>query len=193
MHTICGTLLTALTVAVCAITAEGQAPGDPAPRIAAQREAMAALDRLDGKWRGPAWILLPTGERHHMTQTERVGPFLDGTVKLIEGRGYDEDGSVSFSAFAIISYDADRRTYGMRSYARGNMGDFAITPTEDGFVWEIPAGPAIIRYTAVIKDGTWHEIGERVASGQEPIRFVEFTLTRIGDTDWPEAGTVSPR
>lgn len=193
MRRIQESLLCVLLVTATSLAVQAQAPGDPAPRIAAQREAMMVLDRLNGTWRGPAWILMPTGERHAMTQTERVGSFLDGTVKVIEGRGYNADGSVSFNAFAIISYDADRRTYGMRSYARGQVGDFGITPTADGFTWEIPAGPAVIRYTAVIKDGTWHEFGERIVPGQEPLRFIEFTLTRIGGTEWPEAGAVPQR
>ena len=186
-------LLSALLLAATSLAVQAQVPGDPAPRIAAQREAMIVLDRMNGTWRGPAWIISPTGERHTMTQTERVGSFLDATVKVIEGRGYNADGSVSFNAFAVISYDPDRRSYGMRSYARGHAGDFAITPTADGFAWEIPAGPAVIRYKAVIKGGTWHEYGERIVPGQEPFRFMEFTLTRIGDSDWPAAGAVSPR
>lgn len=186
-------LLSAVLLAATSLAVQAQVPGDPASRIAGQSEAMIVLDRMNGTWRGPAWIISPTGERHTMTQTERVGSFLDGTVKVIEGRGYGADGAVVFNAFAIISYDPDRRSYGMRSYARGHAGDFAITPTADGLTWEIPAGPAVIRYTAVIKDGTWHEFGERIVSGQEPVRFIEFTLTRIGDTDWPAAGAVSPR
>lgn len=183
----------ALMLAAISLAVPAQVPGDPAPRITAQREAIAVLDRMNGSWRGPAWIISPTGERHTMTQTERVGSFLDGTVKVIEGRGYGADGAVVFNAFAIISYDPERRSYGMRSYARGHAGDFAITPTADGLTWEIPAGPAVIRYTAVIKDGTWHEFGERIVPGQEPVRFIEFTLTRIGDSDWPAAGAVPAR
>ena len=57
-----------------------QAPGDPAPLLAAQREAMKALAAMDGVWRGPAWTLLPSGEKTTVTQTERIGPFLQGTV-----------------------------------------------------------------------------------------------------------------
>lgn len=193
MHKIRRMLPIVVLLAVTSTVATAQMPGDPAPRIAAQREALKVLDWMDGHWRGPAWILLPTGARHSMTQTERVGSFLDGAVKVIEGRGYDADGSVSFNAFGIISYDPDNRTYSMRSYARGNIGDFVIVPTADGFVWEIPAGPAIIRYTAVIRDGTWHETGERIVPGQDPLRFIEFTLTRVEDTDWPAAGAVAPQ
>jgi hypothetical protein len=96
--------------------------------------------------------MLPSGEKHNITQTERVGPFLDGSIKVIEGRGYEGDGSVGFNALAIISYDLETRAYNMRSYAQGYVGDFALTPTADGFEWEIPAGPMAMRYTAVIRE-----------------------------------------
>ena len=36
---------------------------DPAAAIAAQREAMKAFAAMDGVWRGPAWSLLPSGEK----------------------------------------------------------------------------------------------------------------------------------
>ena len=61
----------------------------------------------------------------------------------------------------------------------------------DQYVWEIPAGPMVIRYTATIKNGEWHEVGDRVAEGHDPVRFFEMTLKRIGDTDWP-AGNANP-
>src|SRR5262245_24759201 len=69
--------------------ASAQGRPDPAALLAAQREAMAPLAFMDGVWRGPAWTILPSGEKHNVTQTERIGPFLDGSVKVIEGRGYD--------------------------------------------------------------------------------------------------------
>src|SRR6266567_2308978 len=81
-----------------------QARSDPATLIAAQKEAMVPLGFMDGVWRGPAWTILPSGERHNVTQTERIGPLLDGSVKVIEGRGYDTDGKVTFNAFGTISY-----------------------------------------------------------------------------------------
>jgi hypothetical protein len=166
---------------------------DPAAQIAAQREAMAALAFMDGVWRGPASTLLPSGETHVITQTERVGPFLDGSVRVIEGRGYDASGRVSFNAFAIISYNPATRVYSMRSYALGSAGDFIVQPKADGFSWDIPAGPVTIRYTAVIKDGVWHEVGEQIAPGKDPERFFEMTLKRVADTNWPAAGAVSPK
>lgn len=185
----------ALLIAIATVpaAASGQARPDPATLIAAQRDAMKPLAVLDGTWRGPAWTLLPSGEKHTVTQTERVGPFLGGSVKVIEGRGFEEDGEVGFNALAILSYDPDKRAYNMRSYAQGRAGDFSLTLTEDGFVWEIPAGPATIRYTAVIKNGAWQEVGDRIVAGSDPVRIFEMNLTRLGDTDWPAGGGVQPR
>ncbi len=49
-----------------------------------------------------------------------------------------------------------------------------------------------IRYTAVVKDGVWHEVGDRLVAGGEPARVFEMTLQRVGDTDWPSAGAIGP-
>jgi hypothetical protein len=164
---------------------------DPAAMIAAQKEAMKSLAVMDGVWRGPASTILENGQKHDVIQTERIGPFLDSSVKVIEGRGYDAaTGAVSFNAFGIVSYDAIRKTFSLHSYAQGNAGDFKLTPTSDGYVWEIPAGPMTIRYTAVIKDGAWKEVGDRILPGQEPVRFFEMNLKRVGNTDWPAAGGI---
>ncbi len=175
------------------ISASAQVQRNPAPLIAAQKEAMAAFAALDGVWRGSAWTLRPSGEKHAITQTERIGAFLDGSVKVIEGRGYDDQGKVTFNALGIISFDPEAKAYTLRSYALGHAGDFAIRPTGDGYTWEIPMGPAKIVYTAIIKDNKLREIGERIVAGQEPVRIFEMNLARVGDTDWPAAGPVTPR
>ena len=137
--------LLSLCAALAPPPAAAQGRPDPAPLMAAQREAMAALQSMNGVWRGPAWTLLPTGEKHHIVQTERIGPFVDGTVKVVEGRGYEADGKLSFNAFGVISFNPATRAYSFRSHALGQSGDFAFTPTADGYTWEIPAGPATIR------------------------------------------------
>jgi len=188
-------LSTMLTLALAiglSSAALGQGRPDPAKLIAAQQEAMLKLSFMDGVWRGSAATTLPSGEKHVITQTERIGPFLDGSVKVIEGRGYGADGKVSFNAFGTVSYNPTTQAYTMHSHAMGNVGDFVLTPTADGFVWEIPAGPMVIRYTATIKDGAWREVGDRIVPGKEPVRFFEMNLKRLGDTTWPAAGAVSP-
>ncbi len=183
----------AVAFLVATLPAFAQAPDDPRPLIAAQREAMAPLKFMDGVWRGTAWTLRPSGEKHTITQTERIGPFLDGSVKVIEGRGYDESGEVTFNALGVVSFDPQKRGYSLRSWAMGRSGDFVLTPNAEGFVWVIPAGPATIRYTARVKDSTWIETGERLVPGNEPVKFFEMTLKRVGDTDWPAANAIPPR
>jgi hypothetical protein len=191
-HRLATLALLTMTAALSAPVA-AQTRSDSATLIAAQKEAMVPLAFMDGMWRGPAWTILPSGEKHNITQTERIGPFLDGSVKVIEGRGYDPDGKVTFNAFGTISYDPARKAYTLHSHAMGYVGDFALTLTADGYTWEIPAGPTTIRYTAVIKDGVWKEVGDRIGPGKEPVRFFEMNLKRVGDTTWPSAGAIPPR
>jgi hypothetical protein len=185
-------LLLVFASVLTASPVRAQMPTDPGPRIAAQKEALSKLAAIDGVWRGEAVMISPSG-KHTLTQTERVGPFLDGAVRVMEGRGYEPDGRVSFNAFGIVSYDPDKKTYSLRSYTQGRTGDFPLSVTADGFTWEIPAGPMTIRYVATIKEGTWHEVGDRVAGAGEPVRFFEMTLKRVGDTDWPAGTPVPPK
>jgi hypothetical protein len=50
-----------------------------------------------------------------------------------------------------------------------------------------------IRYTVIIKDGGWREIGERITPGKPPVQFFEMNLARIGDSAWPAAGAIPMR
>ncbi len=186
-------ILAASGLLAISVPAFGQAPPDPAALIAAQREAMAPLAGMDGVWRGTAWTLTPSG-RHDVVHTERVGPFLDGSVKVVEGRSYLPDGKVGFNAFGTISYDPQRKAYVLHSYAMGRAGDFPLDVRPDGYAWQIPAGPgAIIRYTATIGNGTWREVGERIAGEAPPMRIFEMNLKRVGDSSWPAGDPVPMR
>lgn len=157
-----------------------------------QRAAINRLNFMDGEWRGEAIVHGPTGAMT-LTQTERVGSMLGGSIKVIEGRGYAADGTTQFNAFAMVSWDARAGRYGFRSYAQGYSGDYTFEATDDGFRWETPAGPnARMQYVAVIRDGTWHEVGTYVAEGQPPRQTIEMRLTRVGDTTWPAGGAVDP-
>ena len=176
-----------------AAPARAQGPPDPGAQLAAQRAALRPLAALDGLWRGTARIQGMDGKWQELTQTERVGAMLDSTVRLIEGRGYDADGKPAFHALAMLGYDARRKTYQFRSHARGEVGDFEFVPTDSGFVWEVKTPFFTMHYTATVRDGRWHEVGDRIVAGREPVRFLEMDLRRIGDTDWPAAGAVPPR
>ena len=168
-------------------------PQDPTTLMAQQRDAMTPLAFLNGVWRGPAWIILPSGKQITFTQTERIGPFLEGSVKVIDGRGYSSDGKLIFNAFAVLSYDSDQHSYSMRSYAQGRSGDFDFTPSANGYTWEIPSGPMTIRYTAHVKDGVLHEVGIRILPSKDSFKFFEMNVRRLGDTDWPNVGAIGPQ
>ena len=179
--------------AMFAASAMAQGPNNEA-RVSAQREAMKALAMLDGEWRGPAKSLRNDGQWHEMVQAERVGTMLDGTVRVIEGRGYENSGELSFNAFAVISYDPDTKAYTMRSYSGGRTGDFPIVPTATGFTWEIQAGPSMkIAYEAIVKDGVWTEAGTRIPKDGASVKFIEFSVKRLGDTAWPASGVIPPK
>ena len=187
-----GILSAAISLAVIA-PAAAQGRPDPAALMAAEKTAIAPLAFMDGEWRGTASTTLADGSKHSITQTERVGSFLDGSVKMVEGRGYEADGRVSFNALGVIYFDTARKVLRFQAHAMGNSGEYSFVPTADGFVWEIPAGPMTLRYTATVKDGQWHEVGDRVMPGAPDARFFEMTLKRIGDSSWPAAGAVSHR
>lgn len=179
-------------VALVLIAAPVSAQQADLAALAAQRSAQAKFAWMDGTWRGVAISKTPGGE-HKVTHTERVGTMLGGTLRVIEGKAFNPDGSVGFNAFAVISFDPAKNAYDFRSYAQGRAGTFVIAPTGDGYVWEVPAGPATIRFTATFKDKVWTEIGERVMPGQPAMPFFEMHLTRVGDTNWPDGGAMTPQ
>lgn len=178
----CGLVLAGVAFAG---SVSAQQPPDTATLLQAERAAMAPLSMMDGVWRGTAWMSTHSGKKHSIVQTERVGPFLDGSVKVMEGRGYEPDGKVSFNALGIVSYNPMNKAYRMHSHAQGFSGDFDFKLQPNGFVWKVPAGPATMKYTATFSHGTWHEVGERIVDGKPPVRVFEMTLKRVRDTDWP--------
>jgi hypothetical protein len=171
----------------------GEQPPATQTLIAAQKAAMAKVSMLDGQWRGPASMTLPDGTAHKFTQTERIGPMQDGSLRVIEGRSYDDNRRIVFNAFAVISFDPASQDCTMHSHAQGRSGDFKFTPTADGYHWKIPAGPTTMRYTAVIKDGHFSETGERIVPAQLPVKFFNMELTRLADSAWPGANLVQPK
>ena len=181
----------AAMLAIAPLTEATAQQVDPA-MITAEQGAIAKLDWMNGTWRGEA-VTQGRGGAHRVTQTERIGNLLGGTVKVIEGKGFNADGTVGFNAFGIVSYDPATKLYAFHSYARGRSGTFSFTPTPSGYVWEVPAGAMAIRYTATLKNGTWNEVGDRIVPGQPPVRFFEMNLKRIGDSSWPAAGGPGPK
>lgn len=180
-----------LSLAILLVTASSASPaqpGDPAALIRVEREAMERLSWMNGRWQGPAWSQTPAG-RHEIVQTERIGPMLDGSVKVVEGKSFERDGRpAAFNAFGIIYFDPGKKVYRLHSHAQGRSGDFPMEVTADGYVWTIAAGPVSIRYAAIVRDGVWREVGEMVRPDGNATQIFEMNLRRTGDSDWPLAG-----
>ena len=177
---------------LAAAPASAQMRTDPAA-IAEQKAAMAKLAKLHGEWRGTATITTPAGTTK-VIQTERVGPMLDGTALVVEGRGYDDGGKLVFNAFAVISYDSATDQYAMSSWSDGRSGKFPFAVTDTGFAWSIPLpNGATIQYAATLADGKWTEIGSYVGNGAPPVEFAKLEVARTGDTAWPATGFVPPK
>jgi hypothetical protein len=191
-------LIALLAIAGCAHGSATSAPApasvDPVKPTPGMVEPMNKLAFMRGVWRGRATGTLPDGSTYSVTQNERMGPMLGGDIVVIEGRGYRDDGTTGFNAFAVVSWDPRAATYQIRSYAQGQAGTFDLRLITDGYVWEIPAGPnAKIRFTATVKDNRWREVGELLVEDQPPRQTFEMNLERVGDTDWPIGTPIPPR
>ena len=164
---------------------------DEGALIAEQQAAMETFGWMDGTWLGEVSSRTPEGEIT-LTQTERVGTMANGTVRLIEGRGYTEDGQLEFNAVAMVAYDAIADEYVMTANARGRVTRPWFKATESGFEWGFESGPVKISYVAIYSDGVWSEEGFMAFGDNPPTKFLEMRLERTGDTDWPSAGAVEP-
>lgn len=182
----------AIAASLLASTALAQGPDPAALAGGSQAARLEPMRRFFGVWAGEATSIRQDGSRRTVWQTERVGPFLGGDIVAIEGRGFDGD-RVSFNAFGVVSWNARENRHEFRSYAGGQAGTWRFTITDTGYVWEIPAGPTTLRYTATLHDGRWREVGEMVREGSPPQQMFEMNLTRVGDTDWPAAGANTSR
>ncbi|HEY0086236.1 MAG TPA: DUF1579 domain-containing protein [Allosphingosinicella sp.] len=178
----------ALLAAGAAMPAAAQAPN--AELLGAQAKAMATLSFLDGEWAGPAEANEPKGVLR-MTQTERSGTLLDGTIRLVEGRSFDKAGKTLFNAFAVISYDVRTSRYMITSHASGYSTTAELKLVPNGFEWDVPAGPsALLHFSATVKDGLWTEVGDFIGPDGTPRRTFEMKVRKLRATTWPAQSAV---
>ena len=180
----------ALALSLWPAAAVAQMPDHEALQ-AEQQAAMQRFASMDGEWRGTVTSTGPMGEID-LTQTERVGTIAGGVARMIEGRGYAEDGTLMFNAVAMITYDPVRDEYVMVSTARGMTARPWFEATETGFRWGVNSGPMKISYEAVVQGDSWLETGYMQMGDQPKQKFLEMNLQRIGDTSWPREGHVGP-
>lgn len=182
----------AIATALICIPAAASAQAMYPEGTAEQRAAMQTLSWMDGEWVGQATVYMGPGRTETHLHTERIGPMLGGSIKVIEGRSSGAGDQPGFNAFAVVSWDDEADRYTMRSYANGQAGDFPLEATADGFAWSTPSRGGEMRYVTTFKDGEWVESGQMVIPGREPLQIIELRLRRRGDTSWPAGNPVVP-
>lgn len=168
----------ALALAVSA-PANGQSPApDPVPAL----EAMKSLSFLEGRWAGEGWMQRGPGPREEFSQTETVEWRLDGGVLLIEGVGKSKSPETGqrHHAFAVVSFNPMTEKYRFTSYVVGRPPlDVEPIIETNTLTWEFePQSGSHIRYTAIVAEDTWHEIGEFSRDGNSWVQFFEMTLKK---------------
>ncbi|MDF1505895.1 hypothetical protein [Roseisolibacter sp. H3M3-2] len=167
-----------LSLAASALAA--QRP-DPAP----QRAAMERLAYMAGEWEGDGWIRdAASGRRTTFRGGERVQRKLDGVALLVEGRFTARDSASGAEVpvhvtLGVIAFDPREARYRFSTWlATGTAGQHVLELDPQGWHWgfDTPAGK--VRYTFVLKDGTWHEVGDFSRDGTSWERFFEMTLRR---------------
>jgi len=156
-----------------------QATVDPTPAI----EAVTQAAFLEGNWAGEGWIQMGQGPKEEFTQTETVESMLGGAVMLIEGVGHSkgEDSTKKVHhALALISFDPVRDELVFSSYVAGRPRlDLVPEVAPNTFKWGFsPPNGGEIRYSIVIEDGVWHEVGEFSRDGESWFQFFEMHLKR---------------
>jgi mono/diheme cytochrome c family protein len=156
-------ILAAASVIPGALFAQAQV--DPTSAI----EAVSRAAFLEGKWAGEGWIQAGQGPREAFKQTETVTKMLDGAVLLIEGIGHS---TVIFS-----SYVAGRPRLDLVPEVSPNTFKWGFSPPSGGE----------IRYSIVVEDGVWHEVGEFSTDGESWSQFFEMRLKKLGTSGRSES------
>lgn len=171
-------LVIASLIALAAPVAAAAQPPASAPALS---ERMAPFAWLVGEWRGTGWIIQPDGVRHEVESRETVTTRLSGGALLIEGRhnASGQPNRIVHDAIALVTWDSRANAYRFRTaLATGMSGDFAITPTTNGFTWSIPTPNGSIDYVVTHENGVWTERGRRTGRDGRAVDFFEMVLRR---------------
>lgn len=143
------------------------------------QQEMNKLEVLTGDWEGIGWYQQGQNKKYDIRQTEHIERKLNGTLLLVEGKGYVND-SLSFNAMAMFSYSLTDKTYVIESHlADGKATVASGSFNEEGkFVWGFDVPQGKIRYTMTLTETTWNEYGEYSADGNQWWKFMEMNLTK---------------
>lgn len=147
-----------------------------------ERAGIAGLARLVGQWQGDASVVLGP-ETRVVTQHEDVVFGAGSTVLMVRGTGRLKDGNpgtIMYEAAALIWYDAQARKLRMRAHrAEGIAVEPEIELRGDTLVWGFEVTDGRVRYTTIISDTEWHEVGHFLRDGAPPFQIMEMRLRRV--------------
>src|SRR5579859_7443544 len=182
-----GFFLAAIT---CAATLAGGTTADAAvsrPAVAlavpTQVAAMQKVSFMTGDWVGAGWNLGSNGVRDYFTQTEFVHYQVQGTVLLVDGKGYEvaDPTKIADSALAVLTYNDVTQQYRWEAFSGGNIVQDIPVVGADTFQWGLQFPPVSIRYTLTFTNKTWHEIGETsLDGGRTWNQTFQMDLVRLG-------------
>lgn len=180
-----------LSLLFAIVTALANAPHVHAQIRAPDPHVTEALAMFDGVWIGSARMTDRDGRVTEFAMMERIGPMLEGEIRVMEGLGRTPDGKPLHNAFTIFSAAEDGGIE-MRSHIWGDETARRIELKPDGYVWRMETPVGQIVYDITVKDGVWRETGVMEFKNGSRSPFFEMTLTRKGGTDWPAANPDFP-
>ena len=179
--------------AVCLATAPAMAQNAAevariAPILSAQKAEMDRLASYDGVYSGPWQIFKPDGSPAERGSTvHRVGPFLGGTIKIMEGRNYSSEGALVFNGMMVFSHNVKSKAWKMDVFAFGEAFEVKPIFTDTGYYFDAPGAEpdGFRRITITVTPTTWEEEVYDHHPAKPPVRLFSMKLKRVGATDWP--------
>lgn len=156
--------------------------------VATQKAQMARIAHFDGVFVGPAMTYPLDGKPPFAGRiVQRIGPFLDGAVRLMEGRIYSPQGALRFNGLIVFDYDVDAGRHRASLFANGRkiVTEVVLNPRGYHLDIPVPGARAFRRIHVTLLPTQFLEQVDYHAEGKKPIKEFEMTLDRMGSSDWP--------
>ena len=156
----------------------------PAQEVRADR-GMAAMQKLsfwEGRWEGEGWMRRGPDAPSRFRSLELVEARLNGRVMLVEGLHHaaTNPDELVHHALGVVSFDPESGAYRFRTHlSSGQSGDFGMRLEDGAVVWGMETPRGKIRYTILVQDAEWHEVGHLSPDGETWSQFFQMDLKRV--------------